>query len=559
MALTAGMETPGERDLSEALDRIKRLNDDERFREIDDIQKVWDCKQYTGKPSFWDKSVNLRDRAPVIRDPVVRIAGSRLAAMVFGETRMPKVSPISGDTGIGELQISPEDSATLSDFITAVARNVRLPQLMRRACRDGLRSRTAVTVARLRGGNLHVDTLDAKLCKPKFDPHDPTRVVELEYRYRYADPESPTKSSWHRRLITETSDTLWDRVPCDANGREPNWSGFPSVSRPHEFCPVDWHPNLPDTSTSDDFDGVALCEGLAPEVEALDFARSMKHRHALYNGDPQTVVSGAEPGDMVSSSGSAPARGIATGWSNRAKDAAALEKAPDSIWWLTKADARAGLLESEGAGARILGEDVTDLRQMLFDAMNVVLANPEKLGSGDLSSRALTILFQCMLDFGDELRSCWGASMIRVLGTLLRLACSKSARGGAAIRIPGARAVYEILRRFYVTVATPAPTEADPNATEPVDRWFNPPLELTWGPWFTPSPTEIAAAVTATSTAVGGTPILSTRTAIQSLQPFYPITSVDSELAEVDKETQSAAARTQATLGVLGGGDGRNG
>ena len=93
-----GTPTAATRERDEAMGRIKRLADDPRTRHLEDLEATWKGLRYEreGRASFFDKSVPLQDRAPCIVDPIVRVAGRRLASLVFGESRFPTLSVRAG-------------------------------------------------------------------------------------------------------------------------------------------------------------------------------------------------------------------------------------------------------------------------------------------------------------------------------------------------------------------------------------------------------------------------------------------------------------------------------
>jgi hypothetical protein len=65
------LTTPAQRDWQETRDRVARLGVSQRVDDIDALEKLWTGHAYDGRPSFWDKSVPLQERAPVVVDPVL--------------------------------------------------------------------------------------------------------------------------------------------------------------------------------------------------------------------------------------------------------------------------------------------------------------------------------------------------------------------------------------------------------------------------------------------------------------------------------------------------------
>lgn len=540
------LQTPGQRDLAEAQARIARMGDDARVQTLDKLEHVWGGTQYEARASFWDKDVPVQERAPCIVHPVARIAGSRIASLVFGESRFPRITPIVGTTEVGGLQVSDLDAKALSEFVVALLEAASIKLTARAMLIDGLKTGTACLVLSLRAGLPRVDLLPAKWCTPTFDSRDPDRVIKLVMQYRH---EVDGKSVWYRREISEKADREWRDVPCRSDGHQPDWDSIqPAADIAIEFCPVIWARNLTDSSCYNELDGIAIADGLFDEIEALDLAHSMRHRNALYNGDPVPVFTGAGPEDVEAATGrDGPNQHGYTSASSRG-----IKKGPGTIVYLNKEGAGAMLLESSGAGNKILGDDADAISRMLYEAMNVVVADPSIVGSGDLSARALMLLFAPMVDLADSLRECWGRVLRRTVGMMLRLCAGMHAeRDGVFVR--GINLVRPILRRFFVAMRRDA---LDVQLAAPtVWRWVDPPMSLTWGPYFQPSQAELQAAATTLTTATGGQPIMSQRAAVAKFQSIANLEdSADSELAAIKAESDAGREAMGGMLGSIGGG-----
>jgi hypothetical protein len=547
-------ETPGQRDVKEAQARVARLGESKRVRDLDLLERVWIGRQYDARPSFWDKEKPVQERAPCIVHPVARIAGTRLASMVFGESRFPRCAPVSGATAVDGLAINDVEAKALSEFIAALIEETSLRLRCREMLIDGLKVGSACVVVSLRAGMPRVELIPAKWCTPEFDPIDPERVIKLVYQYRYEDPKNERRALWYRREITEKRDREWRGIVARDDGHPPDWETEPtSADIAIEFCPVTWFRNLPDSSCTDEIDGIAIAEGLLDEMEALDLAHSMRHRNALYNGDPTPVITGATPDDVVADKGrdAVPHReGFTTFRPANAAGGAGIRKGPGSILYITNPAGEASLLESSGTGNKVLADDAEALRKLIFEAMNVVVTDPATFGSGDLSARALTMLFRPMIDLADNLREIWGRALRRVLGMLLRLCAGGYAeRDGLFVR--GIGAVRPILRRFNVPlrrtteeIALAAPTRM---------RWVDPPIELTWGPYFELSQQEIQATVGYLTTATGQQPVMSQKTAVTKLAAVANLDdNADAELQRIQTERGAGQSSLREVFGSLG-------
>ena len=559
------LPTPGADTLRDGLARVARLADSERARKLDVLEHEWNGTQYDARPSFWDKDKPVQTRAPCIIHPVARIAGNRVASIVFGESRFPKVAPVKGPTAVDGLAVADLEAAPLSEFLAALIEETSLKLRAREMVIDGCKQGTAVIVASIKAGMPRVDLLPAKWCTPSFDPSDADRVVKLVYQYRHADPDDKSKSLWYRREIGETSDREWRNVECDPEGRQPEWESIePTTSIAIEFCPVVWARNLPDSTCTDELDGIAIHEGLRDEIEALDLAHSMRHRNALYNGDPLPVISGAGPEDVEAPMGQDVhpsqfprnpngdgtigtwVRGFMSG------GAPAIKKGPGSILYITNPTGSASLLESSGAGNKILGEDAEAIRKLVFEAMSVVVADPATFGTGDLSARALVMLFRPMLDLADNLRECWGKALRKVIGQLLRL-CAGGAAERDGLFVRGIATVRPILRRFAVPLRLTAVEASTPGSVQRT-RWVDPPLAFTWGPYFEASTSEVQAITTGLGAAVQAG-LISRETATKKLMATLNLDDdIAAEMKRIDADRAATQAAMGGVLGAMGGG-----
>ena len=103
---------------------VRALGEDQRFQRINLLEALWNGQHYavSGRRSFWDSSVPLRDRAPAIQSRIVRTAGLRLAHMVFGERSFPKLDVGAGSFGAA---LTDDDAAKLGALVEEIATSVR--------------------------------------------------------------------------------------------------------------------------------------------------------------------------------------------------------------------------------------------------------------------------------------------------------------------------------------------------------------------------------------------------------------------------------------------------
>lgn len=502
-----------------------------RFWALQRREAIWNGQRYAleGRPSFWDNSVPLRDRAPAVQSHLPRTAGMRLVHMVFGERSFPNITCTGGGYGV---LLSKEDVAAISALITELAVASDLPAAARSLLVEGLKVGTSVSLQNLCEGVPHIRIFPAKWCTPTFDQRG--RVTAMVIEYKYPDPNVSGQFCWYHREINGSLDRVWQPVPVTAT--PPEWSKLPLASEALvEFTSVTWTRCLAEkVDEGVSLDGHALCDGLEDEIEALDLLLSQHYRTAGYNGDPQVVRIGLDVGEE----GSAPApmgeqgREAQFSWFNSFLPEAlrrsvggggsAIKKGPNKIWDLpTGSDAK--LLESNGKPAEILEGSMAELRRVITDAMGVVLADPAVMGKGELSARALALLQGPTLDTCDNLRAEYGKAILDILCQFLRL-CAGPEAATSGVHLASWEGARSALSKLWV---------ARPDGTQ---VWVAPTLNLAWGEYVEPAWSDISAAVDATSKATGGKPVMSRRRAATLLAPLTGVTDVASELAEIDSD-----------------------
>jgi hypothetical protein len=285
-----------------------------------------------------------------------------------------------------------------------------------------------------------------------------------------------------------------------------------------------------------EIDGNALVAGLEDEVEALDLALSQLHRNALYNGEPQMVRTGVDPVEDSMLPQGRMARSDVTIFDRMFRSVTKFDagagtgasaKSPQKIWNLP-AGSDAKLLESSGAGATIIEGNVGQLRRVIVDAMGIVLADPEQLGAGELSARALSLMMAPMLAHADDLRVEYGSLLCALLDLALRLVASTPGTVYLAT-LDNARSA---LAQVYRTLSAARL------------------IELSWGEYFEPSWEEVQAAVTAAQTANGNRPIA---TLSESRALVAPLLNLSADTATLEAEEAGGLDAMRTVLGGDGG------
>lgn len=294
------LPTPGKDTAMAALSTIANLGESERYWRMNAAEALWDGLDAQPRLSFWDKSVPLQERAPVVRSMLARAAGRRLASMVFGERAFPavKVREKSYASALSE-----SDREALTALLDEITDRASLRVVMHQLLHQGLRSGSACALLCLRDGMPCVNLLPAKWCTPDLAPDGSVRSLVIEWQTMAVEGKETVQYK-HRREITATEDKTYATVKND--GKPIDWARVTVVeSFPLEFCPVVWVRSMADP-TDGDIDGHPLTHGLEDEIGALDLSLSQGHRNSLYNGEPQTVrigVAGNEGAPQMAQQG----------------------------------------------------------------------------------------------------------------------------------------------------------------------------------------------------------------------------------------------------------------
>ena len=536
--------TPGQHS-REANARINAHASDDRTRRIEAFELLWSGNAYDARPSFWDNRVPLRERKPAVQSGILRASGQRLAHMVFGDRAFPNVTVAAQAFGVA---LDDADVDALSALITETMTLAKIRTAMRGYLTEGLKTGTSVALCELRAGKPAVRVLPAKWCTARFD--DAGRVVHLVVQYRYRDGD---KERWYRREIGDGVDLVRATVEVPDSGGEPDWSKVPieGTPRPITFVPAVWtRYGCEAVESGHTDDGHPLCEGVEDELLALDMELSQLYRNALYNGEPQMVRVGVSSGDPMTSAsgmgnaGRSAAEGAGSfswlnsmmpkGWTFGGGPSTVARKGPGQVWDLpTGGDAK--LLESSGSGAQIIKGAVDEYRRIVTDSMGVVIADPQTLGKGDLSARALTLMFGPMLDTASAIRVDYGEALVCILDMLLRLMAEHVA-GVYVATLDAARDALAKMRRA---------TEGGGVA------WIATPMTLSWGEFFEPSWSDISAAIDAASKATGGRAVLSQRAAMRLVAPVVGVDDLDAESEALEQELGGDTAAMRDALGAL--------
>jgi hypothetical protein len=218
-------------------------------------------------------------------------------------------------------------------------------------------------------------------------------------------------------------------------------------------------------------DGVSLLAGMESLLEALDRTISSRYVASEYHGDPTLAPKDAEAASVFNKSG-------------------LIQKGAAKML-----PAAAELLEMSGTGQERQAELIRDLQKMAQDHSGVRIHDQES-AKGALSSLALKQLMQPTVDLISKLRAPYGEGMELLGSKILRAA---TAYGVSDLSLPGG--------------------------------WR---LKTEWPPVLAPNDLD-AQQKTESVVSLYGAGLISRRTALQAIAPYYGITDVDAELSAAEK------------------------
>lgn len=495
----------GQQDMAALRARLSALGESERYWRLQRLRQLVVGGRYACRPSFWDTSVPLRERAPAVQSWLARTAINRLAQLVFGDRVFPRLE--------GEPQV----------VVDALVEHLRLPRLARRVLVEGLTVGASCVLVRAERGRLCVGLIPPEWCAVELDDRGVVEALVVEHKRLHGDGRL-----WvHRHEWIPPLERRYAPVPAELAERGAIDWGEIEVREEREIVtvPAVWHRhNAEPIYGHDEIDGHALCEGLEEEIEALDLALSQLYRTALYNGEPQLVRTGIDShaeddlprGRVADSSWLSAAWARVTSAFGRGD---AVVKSPQRIWDLPPgADAK--MLESSGAGAQIIKSAVDELRRTIVDACGVVLADPSQVGSGELSARALTLMLAPMLAHADDLRVEYGDWLSRMISL------------GALVAHDAGIALGALEEHGEIHVTS------------------------RWGEYFEPSWSEVGAAVNAAQTAAGGRQLV---TLEEARALVATVLGISGPASAVVAEEAAVASQVARVIGGDGGGGGDGG
>ncbi len=547
------------------------INKTARFREINALEKIYEGRQYDGRPDWWTgrkgnhgEPVPLRERKPCITYKLPKASVQQVVRFLFGEKRFPKVTvsavkeepreqpdieglpekpePLerSPDPNFPELERPEAD--LLNDWIAKLIEHANLEPMMRAIACKAVACKSAAVVVEVDRGEFKLTLPRPQDCWAKFADDDPNHEVErLLWCYEFdkevaAEDGTPThKRHVFRREWDAKSVYVYDDVPLE-HGKPIVW-GQP-VETPHglTFCPVLWIRNEPEYGEGQD--GRSLIEDLGEEFEALDMALSRRHQGIIYLGVPQLVETGVEAGDGPSADGrKSGTPGYGSGAAGEYKVAPPARRiAPDSVWTYEGKEVDVKLLETSGKAFEVGTAHVNDIRSRLLETMGVVLTSMadtvSRVSTGaEMSARFLALAHAPLIALVQEYRHAWWPYGLRPLLLMLMRMTLELAGSNQQILVPGTQDAVKLLGKFKSSDG----------------KWLGPQMRPHWGRFFEPSNAELKEGAEAAVTAKDGN-VVASRTAVEFVAHDFGVDNVEAELDAIEADKVTAVAKAQEQL-----------
>ncbi len=527
---------------AEAVKRY-RGNLSPRAKRLIELESYVKCTQYDGRPSWWSLDVPLQERAPCVVYPVARIAVNSNTDLMLGEGRYPELTTkIAEDEADDENGLSAEQSKTVDRFLREYHRVCRFKAGARESFNAGQSTGSVACIHGVRSGKPFQDLIPAKWCEPELDQEG--NVLKLVIQYPYLEQYQDRAGDWcvrakvYRRVIDDSSDVEFHPADAPENpSTQIAWKRNPQRSVDHRlgFCPVIWYPFMRGCQPINVIDGEAIHSSLYQEIEAHDFALSMRHRAALYAGDPQFVEIGVEQGYNPSDSGrtamlpATPAGGqpsddnpVVGGFLLGSKQAR--KRGSSQVYQYENPDTKVELVTLPGDALDSLNQNAHDLRMKLQEALAVVFLDPENIKFAvTTSGKALAAIKQRQLDRCDQYRDDFADKYFEPSVSMqLRIAYTVISRG-EKLRVPGAKQVKSLLSKFVSD-----------------GQWQVPSLQVIWGDYFKPDPEDQQKIVSMVISALGSPiPILTQTLALQKIAPIFGIENIAAVQEQLEEEQQA--------------------
>lgn len=460
-------------------------------------------------PGFVDagqKTLPLKFRRPSAPFYVSKVVVNRFSALLFGEGRCPTIH-VKGD---------PQRES----YLRAIAKEGKLFVEAKRARTLAGAMGSVAMGFELKDGKPVFTVYDPRWCIPTFKDKSNRQLERLEIRYPYKEMIFSREENqyvdcwfWYRRVITELSDEIWERVPIDIDGQEPDWQSEEyerqvSLHRAGR-CPVEWIQNeYVDAS----IDGDPDCHGAFELIEQYDMLMAQANRGIVANCDPTRVITSDDEFPSELQFGSNAAIQVEKGGS-------------------------VNYLELNGTGPRAAREQAADLRERIYEMVAYVPDDSKE--APQQTAFQVGTRFTRMLERADTFRTQYGEALTNLLDIALKVC--RSAMEPRRNEETGAihEAFIDLPRRF----------------DEETKQWIEEDIgtggqiSIAWPPYFKPTLDDLTKASTAVSTLVTAQ-IITAKDAIEIMRKFIPLR--DAELIAKELEAAETAVDEQVENGVRG-------
>lgn len=538
---------------------VLRANIPPRYSRLDQLGRYVEGTQYEGLANWWREDLPLLERAPCIQYPIVARAISSNRDMVLGEGRFPAFTTGTEEDDTDTVfdkrfGLTKEQSKKLDKFIKTLVNTCSVRSLSQQALAEAQGCSSVCALVVVRSGAICIDLLEAKTAVPTYNTADPQALESVEVKYPYLDEfYNELHKRWearvlvYRRVIDAHSDTTYHPVVAHEHGVDIDASAW----RPREviahnlgFCPAIWYRFRPKASARG-VDGIAIHSQVLDEIDGLNRAISMRHRAALFSGDPQIVETGVEPDEQPGPMGR-PQRHRAyqpgdlqsmKEWGNVGGAAAmqtiSRKKGSGVIWRYHNPQTKVAFLTLPADALAVINGDVKEILDMLKESMAVVFVEPGENTnvSGEISGRALEWLHKKQIESCDTIRSDFGDGfLLPLVGMLLRVVHVVANRATGALFLPGLAKALPILKKFEAEIALPEGATA---------RWFKPYIRLLWPPYFRLTSADAKMDIDGTIAAKNGG-LITLETAVRKNQAHFGIDDVSAYLETLREEKQKA-------------------
>ena len=191
--------TPGQQAFDDTQRNVDAYGETDRYWRINRLEALYNGQQYEGRPSFWNKTVPVVERAPHVQSRYARAVVDRVAHFVFGRRRFPRFAAQSAAYGV---TLSDEERAALGAVVTELVAATKLTSVALAYLTEGLKTGSAVVVCGMRDGLPRAQILPSKWCTPEFDARGNVRRMVVEYKALLGGDGDVVADIFRTRVLT---------------------------------------------------------------------------------------------------------------------------------------------------------------------------------------------------------------------------------------------------------------------------------------------------------------------------------------------------------------------